>query len=105
MEDDRKIELLELVKENLRTKPYYMQSGICRAIQLLYYENVCTRTERDSLHIHINVHKPTPTNQYKEFTETKYWTNQSFWWTRIDNASETKQIRIDYLTKVIANIK
>ncbi len=106
MGDDRKIELLETVKKILiSNSSSNSQRGICRVIQSLYYTEMCSELERDSLLIYVSLNKPTINNQYKEFMENEFWINQTYWWQTIYEEPKTREIRIDYLTALISNIK
>ena len=97
------IEILELVKEGLNTKKF----GICHVLVVLCSEKkISTKESREIEHI-LSENKPNPYNEYKEFTQNPYWgiTKNGYWWSPIIDASATRQIRIDYIAKLIENLK
>ncbi len=105
MEKVRKIEILNLMKEQLGDFAENKSVGICDSIQALYLKLLISYDERDYIYKFIYVNKPTPYNEYKHFTENEYWYDGIFWWKRINFAPETKQIRIDFINELIDNIK
>ncbi len=104
---ERLILIIQLMIKELKTT--YTQTGICRTFYTLMSNKDITYDEIYIVKMFININKPTKRNKYKEFTKNPYWTNfvdsYSYWWTEIHIAPETKQIRIDYLTALINNIK
>lgn len=105
METDRLIEVFELLKKTLINGETYNQSGICGEINELYVKNLITPNEKEFIRMYLFNNKPRLHNIYSEFRDNKYWIDDSFWWRRMCFNYPTKQIRIDYLTKLIANIK
>ncbi len=107
MDIQRKIQLFQLVKENLINGNPKNQYGICQAINNVAYSKEVTINDDEYffLKFHLDVNKPTRQNEYAEFMHPKYWLDGAYWWDTIDDYPETKQIRIDYLTKLISNIK
>ncbi len=107
MENTRLVEILEMVKENLIETEAQYQTGICRSIEKLSHDHKIKYLEEILIKKHLYLHKPTKTNEYAKFTENQYWYDyyNDYWWSEIKCANETKQIRIDYLTAVIDNIK
>ncbi len=97
--------LFELILQHLIVGNKEEQMGICIIIRTLWVESICTYEEKVFIINYLFVNRPTKENEYKEFTENKHWTDNSFWWRPIHDIFSTKQIRIDYLTKLIANIK
>ena len=49
-------------------------------------------------------HKPSFNPDYKEFIQAN-WMDAGFWWDRVCDNHNTKEIRINFLIKVINNIK
>ncbi len=115
MENYRLKEILELTKANLIKNTWYSQYGICKELREVFFPVIdIFAIEQNSNDIrdykfvihYLEENKPTPNNQYAEFTNNIYWTvNSRYWWKTIDNFPETKEIRIDYLTALINNIK
>ncbi len=105
METNRLIEILELTKENLITKQSYREYGICGEFSELLKNKLITSDEKDDVIHFLYLNKPTYKNDYKEFRESEYWFGVLYWWKPIYKEPATRQIRIDYLTKLIANIK
>ncbi len=109
MESNRLKELFELTKETLIKGEERYQYGICKAINEVFdVTNSFNIREYKFVKKYLFDNKPTPDNEYKEFTNNEYWDKNKlvlFWWKPIDDFPKTKQIRIDYLTKLIDNIK
>ena len=109
MESERIIEILEAVKELLKDEKY--KSGICGVLNIVNFIKVDIRMSFEELReveIFLRKNKPTRTNIYKEFIPTDSYFNYhnfGYWWLPIFTAPETRQIRIDYLTALISNIK
>ncbi len=99
------IERLLLVKDYIINDRCF--SGICDAVDNVGILNRHKWNKFETLDLkdYIKKNKPSFTNEYKEFTYNKFWCDNRYWWDRICDAPETKQIRIDYLTKLIDNIK
>ncbi len=110
MESQRLKQLFELVKQNLINGYTPIQSGICREIKNLYSDFVISIEEKDYLSGYIIANKPTQDNRYAKFMDNPYWLVQvnnnadNYWWEIIYD-EKTKQIRVDYLTELINNIK
>ena len=106
MKKSRIKELFELLKQYLIKGDANFQYGLCKELERLsmydasftYYEYICIEQ-------YLNKCKPTTTNEYKEFIDNEYWIDTEYWWKTIDQAPETKQIRIDFLTKLINELK
>ncbi len=104
MEANRLKEVLEIIKK------FFVETektgGICDAISFYYIENYITLNETYYIKNYLRHNKPTPNNDYKEFTQNQYWqeTYHGYWWKNVI-LLESRQLRIDYLTKLIANIK
>ncbi len=104
MEAPKLKELVELVKHTMIGESYN-QTGMCCIINKLYEQNLITYSEKKIIKEFLDKNKPTPENEYKEFRQSKYWIDEGYWWYEIYVFNDTKQIRIDYLTKLISNIK
>ncbi len=106
MENVKLIELLELVKQSIIDRHLTFDSGICKVLEILFKEHKLTYSECVYLKRFIYLNKPTNLNVFSEFTENEYWSNNDcYWWSTMFKAPETRKIRIDYLTKLIDNIK
>ncbi len=107
MENHRLIEILELVKQNLINNDTWMKTGICVGIRFLHNKNKISLIEYYKVSSYLRKNEPTKTNQYQEFTNNEYWTNHNslYWWKPIHKEPNTRQIRIDYLTALISNVK
>ncbi len=105
MESKRLVEIFEKMKENLINGENYLQHGLCGEIVSLYIEKEITSNEKDFVKMYLFSNKPTLNNIYSEFYKNQYWINDAYWWRPISVFYKTKEIRIDYLTKLIANIK
>lgn len=108
----RKIEILNRVKTLLENDVFC--HGICDVFMFLVKNEECEIREVMKVRQLMETHKPTPDNQYKEFTENAYWVGNllnpthplmGFWWKQMGTNPETRKIRIDYLTRLIENIK
>ena len=100
-------EILTKTLANFKTSSITNQLGICQTLFGLYYTHqYLTYNEYREVSAYLHENKPTKDNQYSEFTENEYWRPISnFWWSTVKDKPNTKEIRIDYLTKLIANIK
>ena len=86
--------------------------SICDSLLTLWIRHQITKFEHDCIKELLVINKPTHLNEYKEFTENPYWRghkinsiNDGFWWKMTTLYPETKQIRMDYLTALINNLK
>ena len=106
METKRLIQLLELVKLNLINGDENSQSGICKEIDNIYtkYHDI-TFEERNYIKSYLKDNRPTPINQYKQFYQQIVWLDNNYWWRPINREPATKQIRINFLTELINNLK
>lgn len=106
MKKKRLIYILEFVRNELiNDETNHHEDGICAVIYYLRVNKFISIEEANELTSFLYDRKPTNKNQYAEFMDNKYWCNNLCWWTRIMNAPETRQIRIDYLNKLIENTK
>ncbi len=105
MDNSRLKELFEMVKKKLIKGDVNKQYGICGIISELSYEKTITANEKEIIKRYLYRNKPTIKNKYKEFIQNEYWINDAYWWKPIWLRPEKKQIRINYLTKLIDNIK
>ena len=112
IEKNRVIKLLKAIKTELsKENTLYNRTGICQALRRIQPANNCTHEESCFIMRYLNLHKPTADNDYKEFMIAPYWGleyrqgESDFWWSEIYLYPETRQIRIDYLTKLIDNFK
>ncbi len=110
MEIKRIIIILEKTIRVLETSPIELRS-ICDTFHYLLSTNAISFEEYRKINVFINDNKPSFTNEFKEFTKNRYWNCNplvlqiSYWWKTIYEAPETQQIRIDYLRKLINNLK
>ncbi len=105
METKRIVEILTNVVNNIETNHIDCNSGICKALGIEYYFKRITLIESNFIEAYLYRNQPTPYNEYKEFTQGEYWTDELYWWNRMEDYPQTRQIRIDYLNKLIANVK
>ena len=102
-----KIKILERVKESFINDAdlQYTQFGICAVISNLYNKNFISSTQKFAILKFLEQNRPTATNQFQEFLILKYWLDESYWWLPIWQDPETRQVRINYLTKLIESLK
>lgn len=106
METERLIELLNLLKTEFTNRVSSDQTGLCKEISLLYRNGKITLREKQILKIYLENNKPTPDNQYSDFTYQRYWIDSSYWWYAITvGVPILKKVRIEYLERLIANVK
>lgn len=104
MNIDRQIEILEHINSLIKIDDFFRR-GICDILYHLSLADVINEFEYYFMLKLLNKHKPTPENDYKEFTENPYWSeSNNYWWDTMHNP-ETRQIRKDYLTKLVTNLK
>lgn len=105
----RQLQILRVIKSLL----YYpkFQNGICGVLLYQFQTSRITKNEYVFIRNLLEENKPTPDNQYKIFTENEYWITKSdelmtnnCWWVRMEDNSETRKIRIDYLSQMIFNL-
>ncbi len=104
MNTDRKIEILNKTILVL-TKTNHFKKGICDAVTYLCENDTLNYLELIEFREFIRDNKPTAENEYKEFTQGEYWVDEMYWWYPIYRVSDTREIRVEYLTKLINNIK
>lgn len=104
MTNERKIQILELLKTYLTENAHY---GICETFSILQaYNNVyCTNGEIIIIQQFIYDNKPNKNNQYAYFMDNEKWIGKRFWWERICDYPETRKLRIDFIQALIDNIK
>ncbi len=109
MEKSRKIELFEIIKENIKDNDFTRFNGICQVINFLYYDDKINETEKTQLKAILSENRPqsNPNHYFYEFTLNEYWDEASigYWWQPMWYDSETKNIRVAYLEKLIEKIK
>lgn len=105
MESKRKIELFNLMLSNLiNDKGRIFDTGICRLATNLFQTDIIGYYEKEELLEVLKKNKPVqnPDNIFFEFTLIPTWKNNSYWWSPIYKARETKDVRIAYLQKLIS---
>ena len=95
-------ELLPLVIEQLKSN--FSVTGICSCVNRLVINKVITARERLIIEGHLNANKPS-SKIHTEFTESKHWLGNIYYWYIIGAEPETRQIRIDFLTKLLNELK
>ncbi len=108
MEIRRQISILKVTKDLL----YYERftKGICAVLQYQFETSRITANEYKIIRNLLEEHKPTPDNDYKSFTENEFWGKDEFplkdscWWQSIETNSETRQIRIKYVSQILNNL-
>ena len=112
MDLERQIEIFKEVKTLL--EDYSFKNGICEVMQFLQHNDVITIKELLKIRSIMESHKPTIINDYKEFTDSDLWIGDinnryhplfGFWWKQISVNAETRKIRIDFIAKLITNLK
>jgi hypothetical protein len=114
MEINRQLEILEAVKELLSDETKIIH-GVCEALNYLYTYSDVTQAELVFVGDLIASHKPTIDNELKTLTENEFWLGNfsknlshpyfGYWWYPMFRSPETRQIRIDYISKVIEKLK
>ncbi len=106
METKRLIEILKLVRNELifDTTTFH-ELGICNVFSYLKQNNFVSFSEANYVIDYIYKNKPNNQNDYAEFMNNQYWCDKMYWWNRMYINPETRQIRIDYLAKLIDNVK
>lgn len=75
------------------------RTGICAELRVLQIISKITVDEADKLNTFIYFNKP-DVNQHNEFTRNECWIGEDYWWKSMKVSSESRQIRIDFLTKL-----
>lgn len=101
MDKKRQIAILNTVVVELR-KPIY--HGICAVIHTLFERDKINKKEYLEIFQYLDDNKPTPDNEYKEFTENPYWLGGVYWWKNMLFYEETRRIRMRYLNTLIHNL-
>lgn len=104
MNTNRQIEILELIINCLTDGDSNFQLGIFSCLSHLYFTDDVTAYEYIDTKKLLRINRPTENNQYKEFFKV-ICDKDIYWWKPINLNIETKQIRIDYLNKLLSNIK
>ncbi len=106
MKTERLIEILNLVRHELIfDENGYHDLGICGVFTYLKLYCFISVVESNKTIRYIYDNKPNKDNEYSEFMDNEYWCDKLCWWSRMCVVPETRQIRVDYLSKLIANIK
>jgi len=103
---ERKVELLELVKYNLKQNiDNTYCSGICQIVTYLGMTNDVTRLEREMLLSYIKANKPTKTNGFSRFTKDVLWQGeQPHWWCEISVNPRTLKPRLEFIDALIKSL-
>jgi hypothetical protein len=109
MDKERIINILKLTIVGLQQTAelpsnLILSSGICSHISRLYLNEQITIAERLFMRSLVVANKPDD-DHFTEFTQNKYWTGNTFWWTPIAQDKFTINIRISYLRALIDSIK
>ncbi len=99
----RQIAILTMIVEELQKNSN--TEGICKVINKLLSSQRISLREHFDINRFIEDNKPTPKNEYKEFTENEYWVGSIYWWKVMWFYPLTRRIRIAYINKLIENIK
>ncbi len=109
IEKERVIEILQSTKDYIIANDNsFRYTGICFILSKLRDEiRIGTNDEIEAVLLYLERNRPNKRNKYKEFTNNLHWNKSGtgYWWNRMDFYPETRQIRIDYLTALINNIK
>lgn len=95
-------DLLILVRDSLACghKEFYFNNGICGEISNLESDGILTRSELLLLGAFIRINRPNACN-HSEFINSEYWKGNYYWWDTMRYEPQTRQIRIDFLNKLI----
>lgn len=104
METQRLTYILNFICNEIQASNYH-DNGICAVIYYLRLNKFISVSEASQVVEFLYANKPTNKNEYSEFMDNEFWCDKLCWWKTISNAPETKQIRIDYLKKLISKIK
>ncbi len=109
MNKERIVEILMLVITKLNQTAelpnnLIVSSGICSIIsRLQYIDGLITMEERLVMRSLVMNNKPDD-KQFTSFTQGKYWTGNTFWWTPIAHNKETAYVRATYIRTLIIKI-
>lgn len=95
--------LLKLTIKSLKKgeKEGYYNYGLCGEISDMYAFEDITKEECDVVKRFIEINKPSA-QKHGEFTKkSMHWINEHFWWETMQDMPETRQVRIDFLTKLL----
>ena len=109
MQSTRQIEILTNIRTKLELNEY--RSCLLGLCQILHNLKDLTESERREMKCFLIANKPTTKNEFKEFTNNKYWVNSKksikdeFWWLPMYRFHETRQVRIAYIEALIKSVK
>ena len=96
-------------KEDLIDVPHTIlnDAGICKIARHVLQINRYSAKDIAYFDKFLLANKPSThkRNKYREFTQNPYWNDNLFWWKVLLYFPETRKIRMDYLDKVIENLK
>lgn len=103
MNKERMIDILNLVVESLESvseEKVIVLGGICSVISRLFHLELISREEKEFMRAFVMDHKPDD-KYLPEYTNNKYWTGQTFWWTPVSEERCTAIIRIAFVKELI----
>lgn len=97
--------LLEIVIDSLEQgdKKHYYNNGICGELKDLLRNGKIDTFEHPVVEDYIYENKPSKF-KHKEFFTNDYWDGDMYWWQLMQVKPETRQIRINFLTKLKAEL-
>lgn len=97
-------ELLIILRDSLKEgdKIFYFNSGICGEIADLLTKGVISTEEHDDVSCHIYINKPN-SELHSEFVN-ELFINYEWWWKKMKHNPKAREIRIEFLNKLIKEI-
>lgn len=99
---DTLILVLNVLKDENKISSFNNR-GICAVLQYLDNNKTISRKTFKITNNFIRANKPNNV-QHQEFTKNIYWIGGMFWWYPIRSKNETRQIRIEFITKLINSL-
>lgn len=113
MENDRLIEVLNMIKEPFKNEKRdyhgFTSYGMCYVVNNMVSSELITREERMEIRKVFLANFPNPHNEFKEFFHSELWLDNeglhSHWWQTIVKNPQGNKIRIAYLNALIDKFK
>ncbi len=108
IEKERLVEILLLIKNFIFLQYIdYDYTGICKIVTTFNDSDILSYSEYAFVKKFLAKNRPTKDNKFSEFTKNKYWIDvqNGYWWSKMYDEAETIQIRLNYLDKLIENLK
>ena len=109
MTSERQVEILNTIALTLKDNHTFTK-GIFEILIKLYYNDTINSDEYIITKRLLRINKPTCENEYVEFIDNVYWLDtkpneNDNWWQPMFKAPVTRKIRINFIKKLISNIK